>query len=313
MWQRFTEEARIAVYAAQQAAQEAGSSQVEPEHLLLGLLAEEQSVAVRVLAALGVEAARLRSETERAMPSSVPGPTGDMTISLLGKTMIDLACEEARGLGNGHIGTEHLLLAGIGLTESVAGRACATLGLELENARLAVEALQAEDGNRPVSGEKTGSSGKSNVWDRFDEPARQAIHAANEEAKRLGQSVMSPDHFLTGLLADPASAAVRALRRLGVDVDALRLANLRLGRSDGPPRTQGTGYSPASNAAFLLAYEERRRLRMPKVGPEHLLLGLLREPDGVAGRVLTQFGVELEVLREALLSPDDESAGAKQT
>src|SRR5919199_558172 len=146
MWQRFTERARRVVFFAQEEAARLGENYVGTEHLLLGLVRENDSVAARILERLGVNLTRVRQEIERQV-SRGDGRLGqEMQLTPRAKRVIDLAYEEARTLTNNYIGTEHLLLGLIRESEGIAGRVLARLGVELERTRREVMALQDGDG-----------------------------------------------------------------------------------------------------------------------------------------------------------------------
>jgi hypothetical protein len=111
VWQRFTERARRVVFFAQEETARLGENYVSTEHLLLGLVRENDNVAARILEGrLGISLSSIRQETEKQVPRG-PGNLGqDMQLTPRAKQMIDLAYEEARNLSNNYIGTEHVLL-----------------------------------------------------------------------------------------------------------------------------------------------------------------------------------------------------------
>jgi ATP-dependent Clp protease ATP-binding subunit ClpC len=147
MWQRFTERARKVIFYAQEEAQRMGESQVGPEHLLLGLIRENDSVAARILDRLGVSMQRIRSEIERYAPRGDARPGQEMQLTARAKRVIDLAYDEARQLNNNYIGTEHLLLGLIREGEGLAARVLHKLGVDLERARREVMQLQDHEGH----------------------------------------------------------------------------------------------------------------------------------------------------------------------
>ncbi|MEQ1823100.1 MAG: ATP-dependent Clp protease ATP-binding subunit [Fimbriimonadaceae bacterium] len=169
MWQRFTERARKVVFYAQEEAQKFGEGYVSTEHLLLGLVREQDSVAARVLEKLGVSLNRVRSEVEKQLPRGDARPSQDMTLTPRAKRVIDLAYDEARSLNNNYIGTEHLLLGLIREGDGLAGRVLAKLGVELERARAEVMGLQdTESQAKPGSSRSNASSGtKTQTLDEF--------------------------------------------------------------------------------------------------------------------------------------------------
>jgi ATP-dependent Clp protease ATP-binding subunit ClpC len=144
MWQRFTERARKVVFYAQEEAGRLGENYVSTEHLLLGLVRENDSVAARILDRIGVSLGRIRSEIERQV-SRGDGRLGqDMQLTPRAKRVIDLAYDEARQLNNNYIGTEHLLLGLIREGEGLAGRVLSKLGVDLDRTRR--EVLHLQDG-----------------------------------------------------------------------------------------------------------------------------------------------------------------------
>jgi ATP-dependent Clp protease ATP-binding subunit ClpC len=155
MWQRFTERARRVVFFAQEEAGRLGENYVSTEHLLLGLVRENDSVAARILDRLGVSLGRIRSEIERQVTRGDGRLGQDMQLTPRAKRVIDLAYDEARQLNNNYIGTEHLLLGLIREGEGLAGRVLAKLNVDLERTRREVMALQDTDS----SGTQTGSGG----------------------------------------------------------------------------------------------------------------------------------------------------------
>jgi ATP-dependent Clp protease ATP-binding subunit ClpC len=142
MWQRFTERARKVVFYAQEEAGRLGENYVSTEHLLLGLVRENDSVAARILDRLGVSLGRIRSEIERQVTRGDGRLGQDMQLTPRAKRVIDLAYDEARQLNNNYIGTEHLLLGLIREGEGLAGRVLSKLGVDLERTRREVSALQ---------------------------------------------------------------------------------------------------------------------------------------------------------------------------
>ncbi len=148
MWQRFTERARRVVFFAQEEAGRLGENYVSTEHLLLGLVRENDSVAARILDRLGVSLGRIRSEIERNVTRGDGRLGQDFQLTPRAKRVIDLAYDEARNLNHNYIGTEHLLLGLIREGEGLAGRVLQKLGVDLERTRKEVVGLQ--DGEHPA-------------------------------------------------------------------------------------------------------------------------------------------------------------------
>jgi len=142
MWQRFTERARKVVFFAQEEAGRFGENYVSTEHLLLGLVRENDSVAARILDRLGVSLGRIRQEIERKVSRGDGRLAPEMQLTPRARRVIDLAYDEARHLNNNYIGTEHLLLGLIRESDGLAGQVLSKLGVDLERTRREVIALQ---------------------------------------------------------------------------------------------------------------------------------------------------------------------------
>jgi len=154
MWQRFTERARKVVFYAQEEAGRLGENYVSTEHLLLGLVRENDSVAARILDRIGVSLGRIRSEIERQVARGDGRLGQDMQLTPRAKRVIDLAYDEARQLNNNYIGTEHLLLGLIREGEGLAGRVLSKLGVDLDRTRREVLHLQEGGGEGGAASSK---------------------------------------------------------------------------------------------------------------------------------------------------------------
>ncbi|MDE2127271.1 MAG: ATP-dependent Clp protease ATP-binding subunit [Armatimonadetes bacterium] len=166
MWQRFTERARRVVFFAQEEAGRLGENYVSTEHLLLGLVRENDSVAARILDRMGVSLGRIRSEIERQVTRGEGRLGQEMQLTPRAKRVIDLAYDEARQLNNNYIGTEHLLLGLIREGDGLAGRVLAKLSVELERTRREVLAMQDTDSGMPT-GQKQGARSRTPTLDEF--------------------------------------------------------------------------------------------------------------------------------------------------
>jgi ornithine carbamoyltransferase len=142
MWQKFTERARRAVFFAQEEAAKYGWNDVATEHLLIGLVRESDSIAIRALERMSVDPRHLRVEVERRLPRGAGLPGGDMQLSPSAKDALDLAYQEARELDNSYIGTEHLLLGLLHEGKGLAARILTESGASLNDARRIVAAMQ---------------------------------------------------------------------------------------------------------------------------------------------------------------------------
>ena len=176
MWQRFTERARKVVFYAQEEAGRLGENYVSTEHLLLGLVRENDSVAARILDKLGVSLGRIRSEIERQVTRGDGRLGQDMQLTPRAKRVIDLAYDEARQLNNNYIGTEHLLLGLIREGEGLAGRVLSKLGVDLDRTRREVTSLQ--EGGDNTQGNANSPKRRTPTLDEF---GRDLTQLAREE------------------------------------------------------------------------------------------------------------------------------------
>ncbi|MCW5939017.1 MAG: ATP-dependent Clp protease ATP-binding subunit [Fimbriimonadaceae bacterium] len=143
------------------------------------------------------------------------------------------------------------------------------------------------------------------MWQRFTERARKVVFFAQEEAHKFGEGYVSTEHLLLGLVRETDSVAARVLERLGVSLNRVRAeVEKQLPRGEAR-QTQDMTLTPRAKRVIDLAYDEARNLNNNYIGTEHLLLGLIREGDGLAGRVLAKLGVELERARREVMSLQD--------
>jgi ornithine carbamoyltransferase len=147
MWQRFTERARRVVFFAQEEAGRLGENCVSTEHLLLGLVRENDSLAARVLDRLNVSGVQIRSAVEKQVTRGEGRLGQDMQLTPGAKRVIDLAYDEARNLNNNYIGSEHLLLGLIREGDGLGSQVLAALGADLEKARRFVMEMQLGKGS----------------------------------------------------------------------------------------------------------------------------------------------------------------------
>jgi len=156
------------VFFAQEEAGRLGENYVSTEHLLLGLVRENDSVAARILERLGISLGRIRSEIERQVARGDGRLGQDMQLTPRAKRVIDLAYDEARQLNNNYIGTEHLLLGLIREGEGLAGRVLNKLGVDLERTRREVILLQdSEPGNQGAGPAQRPQRSRTPTLDEF--------------------------------------------------------------------------------------------------------------------------------------------------
>lgn len=135
-------------------------------------------------------------------------------------------------------------------------------------------------------------------FDKFSQRARTVLALAQEEAQRFQHNYIGTEHLLLGLVREGEGVAAKVLINLGVDVDKVRKAvEFIIGRGDRQAAGE-IGLTPRARRVIELAVDEARRLGHHYIGTEHLLLGLVREGEGIAAGVLQSLGVRLELLRQ---------------
>src|SRR5690554_6244162 len=137
---------------------------------------------------------------------------------------------------------------------------------------------------------------------RFTERAQRALIYAQEEARALGHNYVGTEHLLLGLLKEGEGAAAQVLKELGLDIDTCRRQIEELTGKGDFNFTEGFGYTPRTKRVMELSFYEARNLGHNYVGTEHLLLALVREGEGVAARILSDFGADFKKLRSQVLN-----------
>jgi Clp amino terminal domain, pathogenicity island component len=139
-------------------------------------------------------------------------------------------------------------------------------------------------------------------FDTFTPRSRSVLQAADEEARRLGHDFIGTEHLLLGLLHEPKGVAMGVLRMLHVGPEAVRAAVETRVPPVYPNKRAARGLTARTKTAIELSVEEANRLRHAWVGTEHLLLGLMREGEGVAADVLRELtGVDVDEVRRLVV------------
>ena len=155
-------------------------------------------------------------------------------------------------------------------------------------------------------------------FDKFTERARKVLTLAQEESTRFNHNYIGTEHLLLGLLREREGVAAQVLSNLGVELNRVRSAvEFIIGRGDRMVVAE-VGLTPRAKKVIELAVEESRRLKQHYIGTEHLLLGLLREGEGIAAGVLESLGISLakaraETLKALKQSPADGGTAEQET
>ncbi|HEX9067552.1 MAG TPA: Clp protease N-terminal domain-containing protein, partial [Ktedonobacterales bacterium] len=310
---RFTEQARRALSLAQEEALRFNHNYIGTEHLLLGLIRVD-GVSARVLSRLGLDSDRVRNAVEFIIGRGDRTVLGEIGLTPRSRRVIELSMEAARQYGQDVVDTGHLLLGLLREGESIAAGVLASLGVTLNRATEATLATLAAhetsessaDPVRPSLIQHAQSAFSSSLlgahdqdrFDKFTERTRCVMSHAQQEAQRLGHNYMGTEHLLLGLLDEPDGIAFKALTNLGAAPEMIRTKVMHIIGQSGGGVVGEVGMTPRARKVIELAIEEARRLSHHYIGTEHLLLGLVREGEGIAAAVLQDVGVREDNARQ---------------
>ena len=319
---KFDEHAKQTLSFAQVEAQRFSHNYIGTEHILLGLLNVTDCMAIRILASMGIEPQTIRGAVEFIIGRGDRIVLGEIGLTPRAKKVIELAVDEARQMNYHYIGTEHILLGLIREGEGIAAGVLESLGVTLPKAHhhtyLVLEANKPQhrllaqrqsslkphretlyEQNAPhVSPSVPFTSLSQGGYDPFTERARKVLDFAREESSRLSHNYIGTEHFLLGLLDVPDGVAMQVLDTMGVEPGKIRSAiNVIINHPERILAGGEIGLTPRAKKVIELAVDEARRMNLPYVGTEHLLLGLIREGEGIAAGVLANVGVNFEKAR----------------
>ena len=150
-------------------------------------------------------------------------------------------------------------------------------------------------------------------FEKFTERARKVLTLAQEEAQRFNHNYIGTEHLLLGLVREGDGVAARVLSNMGVQLPKVRSAvEFIIGRGESVIMGE-IGLTPRAKKVIELAVDEARRLNHHYIGTEHLLLGLVREGEGIAAGVLESLGVNLEKVRAQVMQVVSQNAGYQQS
>ena len=149
-------------------------------------------------------------------------------------------------------------------------------------------------------------------FDKFTERARKVLTLAQEEAQRFNHNYIGTEHLLLGLVREGEGVAAKVLANMGVELNKVRSAvEFIIGRGDRMVMGE-IGLTPRAKKVIELAVDEARRLNHHYIGTEHLLLGLVREGEGIAAGVLESLGVSLDKVRAQVIHVLSQSSSYTQ-
>jgi Uma2 family endonuclease len=257
---------------------------------------------------LGIELRKIRLEVEKLVGS---GPamvsTGKLPRTQGLTKVFEYSIEEARNLNHNYVGTEHFLLGLVREQEGVAAEVLRDLGLTLDHLRQEILILLGPPpapggGTFELAGRLAGSTERRLRHERLNRRSRRVMQLANLAAMRFRHKYVGTEHILLGLAKEGSRVVAAVLKKLGVDRRKIELEVERFQRNRPKvPAVDDLFPPPRALKVIEYAIEEARNLSHNYVGPEHLLLGLIREQDGVAALVLARLGLKSEAVREAVV------------
>ncbi len=250
-FEKFTERARRVLTFAQEEAQHFNHSYIGTEHILLGLVREDEGIAAKVLMNLGVGIGKVRSAVEFIIERSEKPSTGEIGLTPRAKRVIELAIDEARSLGHNYIGTEHLLLGLLREGEGIAASVLDSFGITLERARAEIVRVlsQSTPRSRPAR-----SSSKTPILDQLGIDLTELARANKldpvigraKEIERVTQILSRRTKNNPALIGEPGvgkTAIVEGLaHRIATGDVPETLAGKRLVTLDMPAVVAGTKY-----------------------------------------------------------------------
>ncbi len=139
------------------------------------------------------------------------------------------------------------------------------------------------------------------MFERFAEDARQVVVLAQDEARELGHNYIGTEHLLLGLLRKEEGLAWRVLASLDVTLEEVRQEVLRIVGTGDKTATGAVPFTPRAKKILEHSLREALSLGQDSIGTEHVLLGLVREEQGLATRILLDFGVDAQKLRDHVI------------
>jgi ATP-dependent Clp protease ATP-binding subunit ClpC len=151
------------------------------------------------------------------------------------------------------------------------------------------------------------------MYERFTDRARKVMQLANQEAQRFNHEYIGTEHILLGLIKEGSGVAANVLKNLDIDLRKIRLEVEKIVQSGPDMVTMGKlPQTPRAKKVIEYAIEETRLLGHNYVGTEHMLIGLVREEEGVAAQVLMNLGLRLEYIREEVLNLLGHETGGRE-
>ncbi len=322
MFEKFTKKAIKAVMRSQDEGRRLGHNYVGTEQIFLGLLGDESSGAGKVLADAGISLDAMRASAEKLIGKGHDPATLEVPFTPRAKKLLEGAWNAARDMRMNYIGTEHLLISLIRLSDCkgfqiLSGSGCDLKELELKAAESIEEANKLWIGAPPVPTDESRVRTLPGGIDKYTKGAIKVVMLAAAEARALGYGSVGVEQLLLGLLAEDKSLASKSLQDAGVQVHAARsIVEQLLGRSAVMVWGDQIPLAPRAEKVLEEALAEAHKAGVNHVSAEHILLGLLIQEPEASARILEKFKVDLSELeqkiRSAISQTSTEQAQSRQ-
>lgn len=321
---RFTEKAKKVLTLAQHEAEKSHRSYIGTEHLLLGLLREDEGLAAKALANLGVELEKVRETIDSALGRNerIFAPQTIPTSRV--KKVIEIAFEEAKRMDNPYVGTEHLLLGLLIEGDGIAAHVLNDLGANLDKVRQELDSLlrdQPSEGASPREVKWPGSVRGRRGWEAghiirsvfqtlgpFTIEARSVMALTEEESAKAALGYVGTEHLLIGLLRQAEGIGARALNNLGVTLEGVRgeLAARRRSGSLPEDRAEPSGRFLAALTSHQPRAGDDRPTRW--LDTQDLLLAITADGDDPTAQLLDAMGAKASAIQEEVRRLEADSA-----
>jgi uncharacterized caspase-like protein len=304
-FERCTEKAIKVIMIAQEESRRLGHNFVGEEQIFLGLIGEGTGIAAKALKSRGINLKDARIEVEKVIGRGSGFVAVEIPFTPRAKRILELSSKEARQLEHRYIGTEHLLLGLLREGEGVGVSVLKNLGVDLQNLRNSVLQTIAPTSESDSSKQQSGGA-ETTFFGNFTEKSIRVLMLAQEESRRLGHNFVGTEQILLGLIGEGTGVAARILASQGIQLKKARFEVEKIiGRGSGSVAAE-IPFTPRGKRLLELSKAEAYKLGHNYVATEHLLLGLSREGEGVAVRVLENLGMaDVQALKNLVLQAID--------
>src|SRR6266568_2270977 len=290
---KFTERARKVLSLAQEEAQRFQHNYIGTEHLLLGLVREGEGIAAGVLESLGVNLEKVRTQTIQVLSQSgVPQKIKEPQVELVPQLMIELLKEAQNMLASVMQEKEQAL-------KQKEYERAAELSKREKNLRDSISKLETFWHLQPGFTQKHYTQSEIEIveddtLDIFTVQLLRVLSRSQEEAQHFQHNYIGTEHLLLALIHESKGVAAEVLGNLEIDTNVVRETIEAIMDHGDSVLLEEIGFTPRSKKVIELAKDEAQSMKHHYVGIEHLLLGLVREGEGIAAEVLDRMGVTIE-------------------